>query len=46
MAVSINGSSIKATKIFTDYLKEGYPYDTLKEFKVLSIFLNPQGANY
>ncbi len=39
------GASIKATKTFTDYVKEGFPYDSFEGFKVLNRVLNPQGAN-
>ena len=38
-------ASIKATKTFTDYVKELSPYDSFKGFKVLNWVLNPQGAN-
>ena len=38
-------ASMKATKTFTDYVKEGSPYDSFEGFKVLNRVLNPQGAN-
>ena len=38
-------ASMKATKTFTDYEKEGSPYDSFEGFKVLNRVLNPQGAN-
>ena len=34
-------ASKKATKTFTDFVKEGFPYDNFEGFKVL----NPQLAN-
>ena len=36
---------MKATKTFTDYVKEGSPYDIFEGFKVLNRVLNPQLAN-
>ena len=38
-------ASKKATKTFTDYVKEGSPYDIFEGFKVLNRVLNPQLAN-
>ena len=38
-------ASKKATKTFTDYVKEGSPYDIFERFKVLNRVLNPQLAN-
>ena len=34
---------MKATKTFTNYLKEGSPHDSFKGFKVLNKVLNPEG---
>ena len=45
MAVPSMEASMKATKTFTDYVKEGSPYDSFEGFKVLNRVLNPQGAN-
>ena len=36
---------MKSTKTFTDYVKEGPPFDSFERFKVLNRVLNPQGAN-
>ena len=38
-------ASMKATKTFTDYVKEGSPYDSFEGFKVLNRVLNPLLAN-
>lgn len=35
---------MKATKTFTDYVKEGSPYDSFEGFKVLNRVLNPEDA--
>ena len=34
---------MKGAKTFTNYLKEGSPFDCLKGFKVLNKVLNPEG---
>tara|TARA_S200000501_G_scaffold19114_1_gene17057 strand:- start:580 stop:906 length:327 start_codon:yes stop_codon:yes gene_type:complete len=38
-------ASIAATKTFTDYVKDGSPYDDVEGFKVLNRVVNPHEGN-